>query len=78
MQLNVDVLRISPPSQHGVKIIEIFDQCLHHDYPADQANTELQSLMPTGGSCNGYWHGKSGMDWQTSNQQHTDLTRGAL
>lgn len=62
IQLNVDVLRISPPSQHCNKIIDIFYKCLHHDYPIEQANSELQSLMPTGGSCNGYWHGKSGME----------------
>jgi collagenase-like PrtC family protease len=67
IQLDVDILRISPTSQHCEKIIDIFYQCLHHDYPITQANAELQSLMPTGGGCNGYWHGKSGMDWQTDN-----------
>lgn len=69
IKLNVDILRISPPSQHCVKIIDIFYQCLHHDYPVEQANTELQSVMPSGGSCNGYWHGVSGMDYQTSDQE---------
>jgi len=69
IQLDVDVLRISPPSQHCEKIIDLFYKCLHHDYPVDQANTELQSLMPAGGSCNGYWHGSNGMDWQTQNQE---------
>ena len=61
-RLNVDILRISPPSQHCEKIIELFYRCLQHSYPVEQANTELQSLMPAGGSCNGYWHGTSGMD----------------
>ncbi|VAW64258.1 Uncharacterized peptidase U32 family member YhbV [hydrothermal vent metagenome] len=64
--LGVDILRISPASQHCEKIIDIFYQCLHHSYPVDQANTELLSLMPAGGSCNGYWHGNSGMDLSTS------------
>lgn len=61
-QLGVDVLRISPPSQHCEKIIDIFYQCLHHAHPIEQANNELQSLMPAGGSCNGYWYGSSGME----------------
>lgn len=71
IQYDVDVLRISPPSRHCEKIIDIFYQCLHHDYPLEQANTELQSLMPTGGQCNGYWHGNSGMDWHTKTQEAT-------
>ena len=68
-QLGVDVLRISPPSQHCEKIIDLFYKCLHYAYPVEQANTELQALMPAGGSCNGYWHGINGMDWQENNQQ---------
>lgn len=68
LQLNVDVLRISPPSQHCEKIIDLFYQCLHHDYSVNDANIELQSLMPTGGSCNGYWHGRNGMDNFNINQ----------
>jgi len=69
MQLEVDVLRISPPSQHCEKIIDLFYQCLHHDYSVEQANNELQKLMPTGGSCNGYWHGSNGMDHCDLNQE---------
>ena len=59
--LRVDVLRISPPSRHCEKIIELFFQCLHQDRPLDEADRQLRTLMPTGGSCNGYWHGSSGM-----------------
>ncbi|HED33750.1 MAG TPA: U32 family peptidase [Gammaproteobacteria bacterium] len=61
-RLNVDILRISPPSEHCEKIIDLFYQCLHNNYPTGSASTELESLMPVGGSCNGYWHGASGMD----------------
>lgn len=60
-QLDVDVLRISPPSQHCEKIIEIFYQSLHNNFSVEQASTKLSSLMPAGGSCNGYWHGIDGM-----------------
>jgi len=69
IQHNVDVLRISPPSRHCEKIIDVFYQCLHQNYPLDQANDELQALMPAGGHCNGYWHGSSGMDWYTKTQE---------
>jgi len=69
MQLDVDVFRISPPSKYCEKIIDIFYQCLHQKYSIDQANTELQHLMPAGGSCNGYWHGISGIDYQNTNQE---------
>ena len=62
IQADIDILRISPPSQHCEKIIDLFYQCLHHGYSVKDANAELQSLMPTGGSCNGYWHGRHGMD----------------
>ncbi len=60
-RLEVDVLRISPPSRHCEKIIELFFQCLHGTCPPAEAERQLQSLMPPGGSCNGYWHGTSGM-----------------
>jgi len=62
-RLKVDILRISPPSQHCEKIIDLFYRCLHHDYSYQQASQELQRLMPAGGSCNGYWYGQSGMDF---------------
>jgi len=67
--LNVDVLRISPPSQHCEKIIDIFHQCLHQDYCIEEAITELASLLPAGGSCNGYWHGLNGMDLYSTSQE---------
>ena len=72
-KLNVDVLRISPPSQHFEKIIDLFYQCLHNDYSVEQANQELQSLMPAGGGCNGYWHGSSGMDQYASTREESCL-----
>jgi len=68
-QLNVDVLRISPASRHTEKIIDLFYKTLHESYPAKSANAELQKLMPAGGSCNGYWHGANGMDWQESTEE---------
>lgn len=68
-KLNVDVLRISPPSRHTEKIIDLFYKALHESYPVNSANAELQKLMPDGGFCNGYWHGTNGMDWQESTEE---------
>ncbi|MCW8935068.1 MAG: U32 family peptidase [Gammaproteobacteria bacterium] len=68
-KLNVDIFRISPASQHTVKIIDLFYKTLHESYSDKKANTELQKLMPVGGSCNGYWHGANGMDWKESTEE---------
>ena len=69
VNLNVDILRISPPSQHTVKIIELFYKTIHGSCSASLANKELEKLMPAGGFCNGYWHGVNGMDWQQSTEE---------
>ena len=62
IDLKVNIFRISPSSNHTPEIIDIFYKALHDNYNINKANKELQALMPTGGSCNGYWYGESGMD----------------
>jgi len=69
IDLNVDVLRISPPSKHTEKIIDLFYKTLNESYPAEKSSIELQKLMPAGGYCNGYWHGTNGMNWQESTEE---------
>ena len=59
--LGVNILRISPQSMHTERIIQTFHKRLHGDCSIDAASNLLETLMP-GGSCNGYWHGTSGMD----------------
>jgi len=66
IDLNVDIFRISPPSNHVEKIIDLYYQAIHNHYPVKKASDEMQKLMPSGGSCNGYWHGLNGMDWHES------------
>jgi len=58
--LGVDVLRISPQSQHTLRIIELFRQVLTDPASVAAANTELVSLMPDQ-PCNGYWYGQPGL-----------------
>ncbi|QIL42771.1 U32 family peptidase [Acidovorax sp. HDW3] len=56
--LGVDVLRLSPQSQHMDKIVAAFDAARHHQAPA---LSTLRPFMPEE-PCNGYWHGKPGLD----------------
>lgn len=59
--LGVDVLRLSPQSQHMADIVAAFDAARRADTPDPDALARLRPLMPAE-PCNGYWHGRSGMD----------------
>lgn len=60
-RLGVDVLRISPQSENTIEIVNLFRQCLERSISADLAAQKMENLMP-GRACNGYWHGKPGLD----------------
>ncbi len=57
----VDILRLSPQSQHMPAVIAAFDAARRADAPDPEALARMRSLMPEA-PCNGYWHGRSGMD----------------
>lgn len=59
--LNVDVVRISPQSQYTTEIISLFDQVITGKLAASQAFDQMHGLMPAD-PCNGYWHGKPGLE----------------
>lgn len=59
--LGVEVLRLSPQSQHMVEVITLFDGVRRGTLPVAQARERLLTLLPDQ-SCNGYWHGKPGLD----------------
>jgi len=59
-ELGVDVLRISPQSEHTVEVIEAFHNCMQGQESAKEAATRLNEKMPIG-PCDGYWHGKPGI-----------------
>jgi len=69
IKLGVDVLRISPQSNHTEKIINIFYECLNGKQTIEESEQALTSLMPIG-SCNGYWRGNAGME---KAQQHINI-----
>lgn len=58
--LKVDVMRISPQSEHTFEIISAFKQALKCPTP-EALSADLQNYAPTG-LCNGYWFGESGMN----------------
>lgn len=59
--LGVDLLRLSPQSQHMAEVIAAFDAARHAVQPDPTALERMRALMPAA-PCNGYWHGKPGLD----------------
>ena len=59
--MGVDVVRISPQSQHTVRIVELFQAVIQGQMGVIAASTELAALMPEK-ACNGYWYGQPGLE----------------
>ena len=57
----VDVIRISPQSQGTSDVLAIYDQARRGIVTGVDAFLSLAPLLP-GEACNGYWHGRPGMD----------------
>lgn len=72
--LGVDVVRLSPQSQHSTDIIAVFDALRTQTLGAQQAQARLQALMPESGPCNGYWHGRPGLDQVDQVNQPLEVT----
>jgi O2-independent ubiquinone biosynthesis protein UbiV len=60
-QTGVDVARLSPQSQHMAEIIGLFDAVRRGTASASAAQDQVQPLLPSQ-PCNGYWHGRSGLE----------------
>ncbi|HEY9198892.1 MAG TPA: U32 family peptidase [Gammaproteobacteria bacterium] len=58
--MGVDVLRISPQSQHTLEVIDIFDRCRRGELALADGQAQLERYMPAG-ACDGYWHGQAGL-----------------
>lgn len=59
--LQVDVLRISPQSQHTNHIVTLFHEVANGTLDGPEAFQQMVPLMPAG-PCNGYWYGRPGLD----------------
>jgi len=60
-ETKVDVLRISPQSEHSAAIIRLFRNCIEQKVSCENALQQMESMMPEA-ACNGYWHGRPGME----------------
>ena len=60
-KLGVDVLRISPQSQHTDKVLTAFAAALNAGGASAGALDALRQYLPAA-PCNGYWHGRPGME----------------
>ncbi|SEN76493.1 Collagenase-like protease, PrtC family [Duganella sp. CF517] len=63
-ELGVDVVRLSPQSQHMGKIIGAFDAVRRGAAPAAASARMVSPLLPAP-ACNGYWYGKPGLEHLT-------------
>ncbi|TCO76073.1 ubiquinone anaerobic biosynthesis protein UbiV [Chromatocurvus halotolerans] len=61
-QLGVDVLRLSPQSQHMQEIVALYHQARNQDLDPRDAESHINALT-CGAPANGYWHGSPGMQW---------------
>lgn len=61
IQLEIDVLRISPQSQNTEEIIHLFHDCLHEKITTEAAEDKLKAYLMSG-ECDGYWNEQAGMD----------------
>ncbi|HMM53492.1 MAG TPA: U32 family peptidase [Candidatus Desulfobacillus sp.] len=57
----VDILRLSPQSQHTPELIGIFRGRLAGTIAPEEARARLDAIG-IAESCNGFWHGKPGLD----------------
>jgi collagenase-like PrtC family protease len=62
-ELGVDVVRLSPQSQHTEDIIDLFHAVLTQQTSPTVALQAMQAMMPDQ-ACNGYWYGKPGLELQ--------------
>lgn len=60
-ELGVDVVRLSPQSQHMEEVVRTFKSVLDGSESAHMAHEYLLPRMPAA-PCNGYWHGRPGLD----------------
>lgn len=58
----IDVVRVSPQAHHTGEILRLFREGMEQRLRSAQALAQIEGLMPAA-SCNGYWHGKPGLDF---------------
>jgi len=59
-ELGIDVLRISPQANGTLRVVQLFRDVIDGTLALGQAAEAVGELAP-GETCNGFWHGQSGM-----------------
>ena len=59
--LGVDILRVSPQSQHTPALLDLFRQRMDGTLAAEAARNAMAALG-LAEPCNGFWHGKAGLE----------------
>ncbi len=59
--MGVELLRLSPQSQHMADLVQLWRDALDGRLTPEAAHAHMQPLLPDQ-ACNGYWHGRSGME----------------
>jgi O2-independent ubiquinone biosynthesis protein UbiV len=59
--IGVDVLRLSPQSTSMMLVIDLFDAVRRGELSPLDADEQLRALLPAA-ECNGYWHGRAGLE----------------
>lgn len=62
----IGVVRVSPQAHHTGEILRLFREGMEQRLTSAQALAQIEGLMPAA-SCNGYWHGKPGLDFIRNN-----------
>jgi collagenase-like PrtC family protease len=66
--MGVDVLRLSPQSSHMAEIVEVFYEVLAGERSI-KAGVKSLNKLATGELSNGFWYGRSGMEWHLEQAQ---------
>ena len=68
-EMGVDVVRLSPQSQHTAEIVQLFHGVLAQQTSVLDAMQAMAGLMPDQ-ACNGYWYGKPGLEQLAQTTEH--------
>ena len=75
VDLEIDVLRISPQSKNTPEIIDVFYDRLRGRTSCDEAEKMLQRYILSG-ECDGYWHGQAGMNFTDGTESTIKIQQG--
>ncbi len=70
-RMGIDLLRISPQPQHTKAILQAFAEAIA------AGNGQADPAWSAHGECDGYWHGRPGIDWQQQPPLFANAPSGA-